>query len=924
MTKADKLGGRKTLKVEGILEELEKDRLKASIDIVELFGSFGIELTKKGSSYMGRCPFHDDSNPSLSVDREKGLYNCFGCGESGDAFTLVQKLRGLDFKGALDYFKHPSPRTSLPPRPPRAETVHTPVESPVESPASPSVQAPQPSPILESSNAEDALPPRTNLDDIAAYYRRSLDASLDAKNYLASRGLSLETARRYGLGYCDNTLSDTLPSSQKSELLTWGIFRDSGPEHLSRCITVPLLDAEGAVVGFYGRRLGDDDPASAQLPRHLYLKGKHRGLVNRQAAEVYADELILTESVIDALSLIELGLLNVIPCYGSGGFTEEHRAVLDSGRVKLVVIAFDADDAGRSGASKLASALIERGLEVKRIEPSNAKDWNEFLVAGGSSDAVRSLIAQAAVEGRASNEGGPTVTREGKFRIFSFPDVRYRVLVSSIGGSSLRANIRAQADDDTHLDTCDLYSARGRGSFAQAFARVSGLEAVRIERNLLTIVERIEAEREAELSRAPGADIPEPSEEELMQAREFLTDPDIIDRLVRDLDALGYVGERANKTLAYLAAVSRLLAKPLSVYIQAGSSSGKSFLLETVRRLLPPEAVLAVSSFSDQALNYMKGDDFTGKVMLLGEAIHNEIVEAQIRQMQSEGELSRLVVVKDPISGELGSRQVRHAVALCFMMSSTALYLNPENASRCLVLHTDESRSQTERILRLQRTKKTYEGYAEATGRVPQIVKTHQVAQRILRRLPVFNPLAPFLSFPVSRPTMRRTQDQFLTLLEAVALLRQYQKEEVMRANPFSGEKVAGIEVDLEDYRIASELFSEAVLAHTAVELPSGAKLLYDTLRAAAVKKARKEGLEPTEVSFIQRDIRELSELGSDSIKKYLRTLVDFEYLEITSGRKNGTRYSYRLRDSEEPRILEAPLPTIDELRTALQAGKTG
>ena len=84
------------------------------------------------------------------------------------------------------------------------------------------------------------------------------------------------------------------------------------------------------------------------------------------------------------------------------------------------------------------------------------------------------------------------------------------------------------------------------------------------------------------------------------------------------MDSLGYVGERVNKLVVYLAGVSRLLSKPLSIYIQAGSSSGKSYLIETVRKLLPPESVLAISSFSDQALNYMRKEDFTGKVMLLG------------------------------------------------------------------------------------------------------------------------------------------------------------------------------------------------------------------------------------------------------------------------------------------------------------------
>ena len=103
MTKS-KLNGT-TLKVGSFLEEFEKDNIKNTVNIVSLFNDFGVKLEKKGSNYMGCCPWHDDKTPSLSVDRTKGLYNCFGCGESGDVFNLVMKMKGLDFKEACNYLK---------------------------------------------------------------------------------------------------------------------------------------------------------------------------------------------------------------------------------------------------------------------------------------------------------------------------------------------------------------------------------------------------------------------------------------------------------------------------------------------------------------------------------------------------------------------------------------------------------------------------------------------------------------------------------------------------------------------------------------------------------------------------------------------------------------------------------------------------
>ena len=101
----DRLGGKKTLKVGGFLDEFEKDDVKKKIDIVTLFDHFGIRLTKKGKNYVALCPWHPDTNPSLSVTKETGQYHCFSCHEAGDHFTLVEKMKGCGFKEALAYLK---------------------------------------------------------------------------------------------------------------------------------------------------------------------------------------------------------------------------------------------------------------------------------------------------------------------------------------------------------------------------------------------------------------------------------------------------------------------------------------------------------------------------------------------------------------------------------------------------------------------------------------------------------------------------------------------------------------------------------------------------------------------------------------------------------------------------------------------------
>jgi hypothetical protein len=230
-------------------------------------------------------------------------------------------------------------------------------------------------------------------------------------------------------------------------------------------------------------------------------------------------------------------------------------------------------------------------------------------------------------------------------------------------------------------------------------------------------------------------------------------------------------------------------------------------------------------------------------------------------------------------------------------MSSTALYLNPENASRCLVLHVDESSGQTGRVLEKQRARRTFEGYAIDAHLVPVIVKKHVAAQRLLEKIPVFNPFAPLVEFPKFRTVMRRAQDQFLILMDSSCLARQKRKERVAHQDPHTGKEIKGIECDLEDYRIAYELFTQGVLAGSYNDLPQATVALYEAIRELAAKLCKKESVKITEATFIQQQVREHTGLGGEFIKKHMRLLLEYEYLRPSSGKKHGTRWSYRLRE---------------------------
>jgi len=891
----DRLAGRKTLAVTGFLEEFEKEEIKGRVDIVELFASFGVQLAAKGRGFTGSCPWHDDSTPSLSVDREKGLYHCFGCGESGDVVALVQKVKGVGFREALEFLK--AKGGGVPSNGKGRAGRRMPY---------PSAAQPQAEPGMEWI-----------LEEVAARYTAALAGHAEARAYLGSRGLDVpELLHRFRLGYCAGDLCRSLSSAQKAELSRRGLVKASGSEHFRGCITVPLFDAADHVAGFYGRRI-----SSGAGPAHLYLPGPHRGLVNRGAARAYPEEILLTESVIDALSLVVLGFENAIPCYGVHGFTDEHAALLHEERVKRVAIGFDADAAGRRGAEDLSGQLPATGVAVSTFFPPRGKDWNEYLVAGGSGADLKKLLADTkptAPVTRPASERPLAVTTEGAKRIFEIGGIRYRVSgARDLFVASLRVNVRAETDGRRYIDNVDLYSARSRTVFASNLAALAGVDLSRVEHDLEAILDHLEVERDSRLAASEREPIAM-SDEERALGMGFLTDANLVERVLADLDALGYVGEEENKLLVYLAATSRRMDDPLSVLIVSESASGKSLLIDTVKRLMPPEEVVATTSLSDQALHYLPEDALLHKFLVMGEAVHSDPVEHQVREMLSSRELSRLVTLKDEKTGELASRMVRKPVIVSCALSTTNAEVNPENSSRFFVVGADESEAQTEAIFQRQREKYSLERYQAGKPSVDAILRRHHAAQRLLAPRLIVNPFAAALEFPSRLMRSRRDHERFLDLIASVCFLRQYLKEEKQ------SRRIRFIECDLEDYRIAYRVMGR-VMAATYGSLPQQALAVYEALRALARRKALSQGMRPEEVSVGQRELRDASGMSAMRVKRAMRLLVDYEYLIPEGTRRRGSSLGYRLlRDEDPERIDGASIPRPEELEQRLRNLKAG
>lgn len=356
------------------IPDAELARLKAEVSVQRLVEGCGVVLRKQGSDLVGACPFHDDSSPSLVVTPGKNLWHCLGaCGRGGGPIDWVMTAQGVSFRHAVELLREASPALSVlsKTRPWKGT-----------GPAAKSTRPKLPS-LVEVDAADQEL-----LNTVVGYYAETLAGHDEARDFLARRKINHpEALETFRLGFGDRTLGYRIPGNQtaegkriRSRLQALGVLRSTGHEHFRGSLVIPVVDEAGDVGEVYGRKIRDD--LRAGTPKHLYLPGPHRGVFNINA---FADagsggELIVCESLIDALTLWCAGFRHVTATYGTDGWTPDHQAEIERNGIGRVLIAFDADDAGDRGATALAEQLAESGVEAFRVQLPRGTDVNQVAV----------------------------------------------------------------------------------------------------------------------------------------------------------------------------------------------------------------------------------------------------------------------------------------------------------------------------------------------------------------------------------------------------------------------------------------------------------------------------------------------------------------------------------------------------------------
>lgn len=361
-------------------------------------------------------------------------------------------------------------------------------------------------------------------------------------------------------------------------------------------------------------------------------------------------------------------------------------------------------------------------------------------------------------------------------------------------------------------------------------------------------------------------------------------------RIVDDFDACGVVGERTNKLVGYLAAVSRLLDRPLAIVIQSSSAAGKSSLMDAVLAFVPEEARTKYSAMTGQSLFYMGQTSLKHRILAIAEEEGASRASYAMKLLQSEGELTIASTGSDPATGNLITQEYRVEGPTMLMMTTTAIDLDEELLNRCLVLTVDEDREQTRRIHALQREKRTLAGLAKREAKTA-ILATHQNAQRLLRPLAVVNPYADSLTFLDDRTRTRRDHEKYLTLIDTIALLHQHQRE--VKAAHVAGRSVEYIEATLADIEAANAIAHE-VLGRSLDELPPQTRRVLAALGELVSTLAKEQAIPRAEVRFTRAQVRAHTSLSDTQCRLHLDRLAELEYL-LTHRGQRGQSYVYEL-----------------------------
>ena len=881
---------------------MEITEIKARLPLKDVLSHYHLKPDKHLRLH---CPFHPDKTPSLQIYYKTQSCYCFSsnCPTNGKALDVI------DF---ILYKEQCSKHEAI-----------------LKAKALINGQAP----------TAEHLSRVAVLTKMFTYFKNAVHNSKPAQDYLQQRSIDhtqLEIGYNSGQFHHGQRKNEALIES----CVKVGLLLDKG--QASRTggkayvpfgkggIAFPLRNAQNQIVSLYFRSTTDDKDK-----RHYYLKDR-QGLYPRYPApetgSPAAERLIITESIIDAASLLQQEAINkeysILALYGTNGLTEEHRTALQRlTHLQEVILFLNGDDAGKVATAKYAHSIktLLPNVKVTRITPPEGEDVNSLLQSHepeilthlldqrtdflfSSEDAQpqpapqgqETIVAQSPPASPKPSDQPPTqplstaseLNAENPNNLCYRGQAAYYYLKGGIKGSldSLKVSVQMmhRTTRQDYRAKLDLYEYKQTEAISKAAAERLALSPEAIQEDLTRLAHLLEQYREETLrqqgnpKQKPVVTIPPATMNECLS---ILQSEQPMQQLNELIGKAGVVGEENNRLFLLAIASSYKMPDTLHALIQGSSGSGKTRLLKTICSLMPGEDTIKFTRVTDSSFYNYPEDYLSNKLLgfedldglkeealyAVRELISNEILVSSTTTKTEQGEIMAM------------EKTVRGPIASISCTTKGAIY--EDNMSRVFLIAVDESSEQTKRIITYQQQQATGQVSPEEEGQARELL---QHCIRLLKPYPVVNPFADKLQLPAEAHKIRRLNDLYLSFVRQVTLLNQYRRKKDGQGRLIT---------QTEDLQIANRIMFDSIVLKVD-ELDGSLRSFYERLKQYVQEKTKSSNGDQ-DYAFSQRDIRQALRMSKTGCQNYLNSLLELEYIRKSyTGQRNTYHYQVSYWDS--------------------------
>lgn len=862
---------------------MEITEIKTRLSIAQVLEHYNLQADKNARLC---CPFHDDKTPSMQVYEKTNTVYCF----SANCRTHGHSLDVIDFiMHQENVTKHEALKKAT-----------------------------------QMVNPSGEMTKTVLLTKLFNYFKNGLKSSPQARAYCQSRGLDYEVIEigfnggQYHHGSRkDETLIKAclqhgLLSEHKNPSRTgeiqYNVFGKNG-------IVFALRNTQNQIVSLYFRSI---------LPSKKEEQGKHFYTRDRSGLYPcypphYAEKLILTESIIDAGSLLQNPQIaqnySVLALYGTNGLTDEHqKAIKGIKNLGEIILFFDGDNAGREAVKKYAPMLKEMVQQIKITvaECPESEDINSLLISheptvlehlletrtpflfSNEKEKVQEIRAEIVVPKvetahRPNNLDRVALDTSNPFNLIYRTEAITYCIKGGIKGNgsatrldSLKISVQIinNSQRTDYRAKLDLYENKQIVATAQATAEKLHLNHNEIEADLSKLTSLLEDYREQQ---EPTADNTESkvkvSESNTRACVNFLQQEKLLSRFNELLGESGIIGEENNRLLLFVIATSYAMTQPLHALVQGSSGSGKTHLLLKIANLMPQEDTITLTRVTENSFYNYGENDLKNKLLCMEDldGMKDEAFLA-FRELQSRGMLTSSTSIKDETGNIKGVvKTVRGPVATLSATTKGEIY--EDNMSRCFLVAVDETAEQTQRII-------SYQNQLSAglidRQKQEQIKLFTQNCLRLLRPYEVVNPFAGRLNLPPEAHKIRRLNELYQVFVRQITLLNQFQRQKDDK-----GRLVA----TKEDLQTACQIMFESIVLKVD-ELDGSLRLFYENLKGYILPKGK-------EYEFTRREVRQALQVSKTQQHSYLTRLEELEYIKQSGGFVNrGLHYKIAHWDS--------------------------